>query len=32
MLGAKVSPHKNPNAYPMTDETLFASVVNLCEW
>jgi hypothetical protein len=29
MLGAKVSPHKNPNAYPMTDETLFASVVKI---
>lgn len=29
MLGAKVSPHKNPNAYPMTDETMFASVVKI---
>jgi len=29
MLGAKVSPHKNPNAYPMTDESLFASVVKI---
>jgi hypothetical protein len=29
MLGAKVSPHKNPNAYPMTDETLFSSVVKI---
>ncbi|HQS54366.1 MAG: glycoside hydrolase family 2 [Bacteroidetes bacterium 24-39-8] len=29
MLGAKVSPHKNPNAYPMTDETLFPSVIKV---
>ena len=29
MLGALVSPHKNPNAYPMTDETLFRSVVDV---
>ena len=29
MLGAKVSPHKNPNSYPMTDETMFASVVKI---
>lgn len=29
MLGAKVSPHKNPNAYPMTDETFFASIVTI---
>lgn len=29
MLGAKVSPHKNPNAYPMTDEALSPSVVNI---
>ena len=27
MLGAKVSPHKNPNSYPMTDETTFPSVI-----
>ncbi len=29
MLGARVSPHKNPNAYPMTDETTFASVISI---
>ncbi|MGL6269384.1 MAG: hypothetical protein ACRC2O_15740, partial [Chitinophagaceae bacterium] len=29
MLGAKVSPHKNPNAYPMTDENKFPSVINV---
>ena len=29
MLGAKVSPHKNPNAYPMTDETLFPSTIDV---
>jgi hypothetical protein len=29
MLGAKVSPHKNPNAYPMTDEKQFPSVINV---
>jgi hypothetical protein len=29
MLGAKVSPHKNPNAYPMTDEKTFPSVINV---
>jgi len=29
MLGAKVSPHKNPNAYPMTDETRFPSQVKI---
>ena len=29
MLGAKESPHKNPNAYPMTDEKLFPSVIDV---
>lgn len=29
MLGAKVSPHKNPNAYPMTDEKTTPSVVSV---
>ncbi len=29
MLGGKVSPHKNPNAYPMTDETLFPSIIEV---
>ncbi len=29
MRGAKVSPHLNPNSYPMTDETLFPSVVTV---
>jgi hypothetical protein len=29
MLGAKVSPHKNPNAYPMTDEQKFPSTVEV---
>jgi len=29
MLGAKVSPHKNPNAYPMTDETNFPSTIHV---
>ncbi len=29
MLGAKESPHKNPNAYPMTDEKTFPSVVDV---
>ena len=29
MLGAKVSPHKNPNAYPMTDEKTFPSLINV---
>jgi len=29
MLGAKVSPHKNPNAYPMTDEKTFSSLINV---
>ena len=29
MLGAKVSPHKNPNAYPMTDETTFPSIIQV---
>ena len=29
MLGAKVSPHKNPNSYPMTDEKLFPSVIDV---
>ena len=29
MLGAKVSPHKNPNAYPMTDEKTFPSVIDV---
>lgn len=29
MLGAKVSPHKNPNAYPMTDEKTTPSVINV---
>lgn len=29
MLGAKVSPHKNPNAYPMTDEILYPSVIDV---
>ena len=29
MLGAIVSPHKNPNAYPMTDEKTFPSVINV---
>ncbi|MCU0393860.1 MAG: glycoside hydrolase family 2, partial [Thermoflexibacter sp.] len=29
MLGARVDPSKNPNAYPMTDETLFPSIVNV---
>ncbi len=29
MLGAKVSPHKNPNAYPMTDEQTFPSVIDV---
>jgi hypothetical protein len=27
MLGGKASPSGNPNAYPMTDETLFASKI-----
>ncbi|MBK8777241.1 MAG: hypothetical protein IPO25_07450 [Saprospiraceae bacterium] len=27
MLGSKVSPSKNPNAYPMTDDDLHASTV-----
>lgn len=29
MLGAKVSPHKNPNAYPMTDEKTTPSTINI---
>ena len=29
MLGAKVSPHKNPNAYPMTDEKTSPSVISV---
>ena len=29
MLGAKVSPHKNPNAYPMTDEKTYPSVIQV---
>lgn len=29
MLGAKVSPHKNPNAYPMTDEKTTPSVITV---
>lgn len=29
MLGAKVSPHKNPNAYPMTDEKMSPSVISI---
>jgi hypothetical protein len=29
MLGAKVSAHKNPNAYPMTDEITFPSKISV---
>ena len=29
MLGALVSPHKNPNAYPMTDEKTTPSVISV---
>jgi hypothetical protein len=29
MLGARVSPHKNPNAYPMTDEQKTPSVISV---
>ena len=29
MLGARVSPHKNPNAYPMTDEATTPSVLSV---
>jgi len=29
MLGAKESPHKNPNSYPMTDEKTFPSVIDV---
>ncbi|MBL7818351.1 MAG: glycoside hydrolase family 2 [Saprospiraceae bacterium] len=29
MLGARVSPHKNPNAYPMTDEQKTPSVISI---
>jgi hypothetical protein len=29
MLGARVSPHKNPNAYPMTDEQTTPSVISV---
>jgi hypothetical protein len=29
MLGALVSPHKNPNAYPMTDEKMAPSVISV---
>ena len=29
MLGAKASPSGNPNSYPMTDETLFPSKINI---
>ncbi len=29
MRGAKVSPHLNPNAYPMTDETTFPSEISV---
>ena len=29
MLGAVVSPHKNPNAYPMTDEKATPSVISI---
>jgi len=29
MLGSRVSPHKNPNAYPMTDEEKFPSEVQV---
>ncbi len=29
MRGSKVSPHKNPNSYPMTDEIMFPSEINV---
>ncbi len=29
MLGSKVSPSKNPNSYPMTDEQVFSSIVDI---
>lgn len=29
MLGARVSPHKNPNAYPMTDEQRYPSEISV---
>ena len=29
MLGSRVSPSLNPNAYPMTDETLFPSKIKV---
>jgi hypothetical protein len=29
MLGARVSPHKNPNAYPMTDEKMTPSTISI---
>ncbi len=29
MRGSKVSPHKNPNSYPMTDEIMFPSEINI---
>ena len=29
MMGAKASPSGNPNSYPMTDETLFPSNINI---
>lgn len=29
MLGSKVSPSSNPNAYPMTDETKFPSMISI---
>ena len=29
MRGSKISPHKNPNSYPMTDEIIFSSEINV---
>ena len=29
MRGSTVSPHKNPNSYPMTDEIMFPSEINI---
>ena len=29
MRGSKLSPHKNPNSYPMTDEIIFSSEINV---
>jgi len=29
MKGSKISPDKNPNSYPMTDETFFSSRINV---